>query len=210
MSFEKPKGPVHTWVLDLGRVAESARVSLNGKELGVLIGAPYRIRIQNDLLKDQNTLEVAVSNLMTNRIIDLDQKKVNWKKFYNTNMPARRRENAGPDGQFDASKWTPRESGLMGPVRLIPGDGVQALACLCECWPLAECLSVRALVRLSVEPFSALSSNDKMTSSQITNEHEYHKWKMKNRSPNLPARVSQAPRCGSGLDRCGDKCRGSA
>jgi alpha-L-rhamnosidase len=121
LSFEKPKANANTWVLDLGRVAESARIKLNGKELGVLIGAPYRVRIPKDLLKDQNTLEVSVSNLMTNRIIDMDQRNVNWKKFYNTNMPARRRENAGPDGQFDASRWTPRDSGLLGPVRLIPG-----------------------------------------------------------------------------------------
>jgi hypothetical protein len=108
------------WALDLGRVAESARVRLNGNELGVLISAPYRIRIPKELLKEQNTLEVAVSNLMTNRIIDLDRRGVNWKKFYNTNMPARRRENAGPDGLFTAARWTPRESGLIGPVALIP------------------------------------------------------------------------------------------
>ena len=104
----------------MGRVAESARVKLNGNELGVLINTPYRIRIPKELLKEQNTLEVAVSNLMTNRIIDLDRRGVNWKKFYNTNMPPRRRENAGPDGLFSAANWTPRESGLIGPVALIP------------------------------------------------------------------------------------------
>lgn len=108
------------WTLDLGRVAESARVKLNGNELGALINAPYRIRIPKELLKEQNTLEVAVSNLMTNRIIDLDRRGVNWKNFYNTNMPARRRENAGPDGLFTAAQWTPRESGMIGPVALIP------------------------------------------------------------------------------------------
>jgi hypothetical protein len=108
------------WALDLGRVAESARVKLNGNELGVLINAPYRIRMPKELLKERNTLEIAVSNLMTNRIIDLDRRGVKWKKFYNTNMPARRRENAGPDGLFTAAQWTPRESGLIGPVALIP------------------------------------------------------------------------------------------
>jgi hypothetical protein len=108
------------WALDLGRIAESARIKLNGNELGALINAPYRIRIPKESLKEQNTLEVAVSNLMTNRIIDMDRRGVNWKKFYNTNMPARRRENAGPDGLFTAARWTPRESGLIGPVALIP------------------------------------------------------------------------------------------
>jgi hypothetical protein len=118
ISFAKPEQG--DWALDLGRVAESARVKINGAELGVLINAPYRIRIPKELLKEQNTLEVSVSNLMTNRIIDLDRRGVNWKKFYNTNMPARRRENAGPDGLFTAARWTPRESGLIGPVALIP------------------------------------------------------------------------------------------
>ena len=118
--FRRARGRAGDWALDLGRVAESARVKLNGNELGVLINAPYRIRIPKELLKEQNTLEVAVSNLMTNRIIDLDRRGVNWKKFYNTNMPARRRENAGPDGLFSAARWTPRESGLIGPVALIP------------------------------------------------------------------------------------------
>lgn len=120
ISFARPQGRADAWLLDLGRVAESARVKLNGNELGVLINAPYRIRIPNELFREQNTLEVAVSNLMTNRIIDLDRRGVNWKKFYNTNMPARRRENAGPDGLFSAARWTPRESGLIGPVALIP------------------------------------------------------------------------------------------
>jgi alpha-L-rhamnosidase len=118
ISFARPEHG--DCALDLGRVAESARVKLNGNEMGALINAPYRIRIPKESLKEQNTLEVAVSNLMTNRIIDMDRRGVNWKKFYNTNMPARRRENAGPDGLFTAARWTPRESGLIGPVALIP------------------------------------------------------------------------------------------
>ncbi|HEY8458787.1 MAG TPA: glycosyl hydrolase [Blastocatellia bacterium] len=119
-SFSMKEAERGEWLLDLGRVAESARVRLNGNELGALINAPYRIRIPKEMLKEQNSLEVAVSNSMTNRIIDLDRRGVKWKKFYNVNMPARRRENAGPDGLFTAANWTPRESGLIGPVSLIP------------------------------------------------------------------------------------------
>ncbi|MGH9766301.1 MAG: glycosyl hydrolase, partial [Blastocatellia bacterium] len=120
ISFAAPQGRADAWLLDLGRVAESARVKLNGNELAVLINAPFQIRIPKELLKEQNTLEVAVSNLMTNRIIDLDRRGENWKKFYNTNRPACRRENAGPDGLFNAARWEPRESGLIGPVTLSP------------------------------------------------------------------------------------------
>ncbi len=120
ISFAIPEGRADDWLLDLGRVAESARVKLNGDEIGVLINAPYQIRIPKERLREQNTLEVIVSNLMTNRVIDLDRRGVNWKKFYNVNMPARRRENAGPDGLFNAARWEPRESGLIGPVTLTP------------------------------------------------------------------------------------------
>jgi hypothetical protein len=118
ISFSRPQVQAGSWLLDLGRVAESARVRINSKDLGVLISAPFMIRIPNELLREENTLEIQVSNLMTNRIIDLDRRNVNWKRFYNINMPARRRENAGPDGLFNSSGWTPRESGLIGPVTI--------------------------------------------------------------------------------------------
>jgi hypothetical protein len=118
ISFDAPTGRDGDWSLGLGRVAESARIKLNGVELGVSIDSPHRIHVPRESIKQRNTLEIAVSNLMTNRIIDLDRRGVNWKKFYNTNMPARRRENAGPDGLFSAARWTPRESGLIGPVTL--------------------------------------------------------------------------------------------
>ncbi|MDX2031853.1 MAG: glycosyl hydrolase [Blastocatellia bacterium] len=108
------------WLLDLGRVADSARVTLNGRELGVLLGAPFQLRIAKEELRAENVLEIAVSNSMTNRIIDLDRRGVVWKRFYNVNMPSKRKENAGADGLFNAASWPLRESGLLGPVRLLP------------------------------------------------------------------------------------------
>ncbi len=64
-----------------------------------------------------NTLEIQVTNLMANRIADLDKRNVFWKKFYNINFPARKAENR-INGLFNASEWKPRESGLLGPVTL--------------------------------------------------------------------------------------------
>jgi hypothetical protein len=61
-----------------------------------------------------------VSNLMANRIADMDRRGVVWKKFYNVNFPANRAENRNADGLFDASKWVPLDSGLLGPVTLTP------------------------------------------------------------------------------------------
>ena len=118
ITFERPTDDAEAWLLDLGRVCESARVRLNGQELGTLIGSPFRILIPSDRVQPQNTLQVRVSNLMANRIADLDRRGVAWKRFYNVNFPSRLRENRGADGLFDASKWSPRDSGLLGPVTL--------------------------------------------------------------------------------------------
>ncbi|MFZ5999500.1 MAG: glycosylhydrolase-like jelly roll fold domain-containing protein, partial [Bacteroidota bacterium] len=115
--FRKPSGTATAWRLDLGTVKESARVVLNGKELATLIGPTFEVIVPSEELRDENTLEVTVSNLMANRIADLDKRKVFWKKFYNVNFPARKPENR-KNGLFDASEWTPRESGLIGPVTL--------------------------------------------------------------------------------------------
>ncbi|GAB3262446.1 glycosyl hydrolase [Larkinella harenae] len=120
ISFPKPEGNGEGWLLSLGKVAESARVRLNGKEIGTLIGPTYQLFIPKDQLKATNELTVFVSNSMANRITDLDREGINWKKFYNINMSARLRENRGADGNFTAEKWKPRESGLIGPVTLTP------------------------------------------------------------------------------------------
>jgi hypothetical protein len=119
-SFLRPEIPAPAWQLDLGKVAESARVLLNGHEVAVLIQPPFRIVIPSDAMQGQNTLEISVTNLAANRIAELDRTNPGWKRFYNTNMPARRRENAGPDGLFNPAKWPPRPSGLFGPVTLTP------------------------------------------------------------------------------------------
>jgi hypothetical protein len=109
-----------SWRLDLGTVHESARITLNGSELGTFIGPWFRVDVPAGALRETNRLEVFVSNLMANRIADLDRRGVPWKKFYNTNMPARLAANRGPDGLFTAARWTPLPSGLAGPVTLTP------------------------------------------------------------------------------------------
>lgn len=117
-NFSFPENGGNGWILDLGDVRESARVILNGKEIGALIAPPFRVRIEPSMAQRENVLEVRVTNLMANRIAGLDKKGVGWKKFYNINFPARKEENR-KDGLFDASKWLPRESGVLGPVQLL-------------------------------------------------------------------------------------------
>jgi hypothetical protein len=106
-------------LLELGTVKESARVLINGVAVDTLIGPNYTTVIDRQLFTGKDTLTVEVSNLMANRIADLDRRGVFWKRFYNVNFPARLAENRR-DGLFTAAHWTPIESGLLGPVSITP------------------------------------------------------------------------------------------
>ncbi|MCR9063801.1 MAG: glycosyl hydrolase [Cytophagales bacterium] len=100
-------------ILDLGDVRESARVKINGVELGTAWFLPFQLEIPAGVLKERNSLEVIVRNTSANRIRLLDEQKVNWKKFYDINFVDITYE------PFDATKWKPQASGLLGPVRII-------------------------------------------------------------------------------------------
>lgn len=117
VSFSKPAGAGTSWILDLGKVNETAEVILNGKKIATLIGPAFQCTIPDSTFHQTNKLEIIVANLMANRIIYMDKNNIPWKIFYNTNMPARRRENV-KDGLFNASEWKPLPSGLSGPVTL--------------------------------------------------------------------------------------------
>jgi hypothetical protein len=120
LTFAKPKTSAKSWLLDLGDLHESAEVFINNKSVGTVIGPAYRVVVDSGLIVgNNNVLEVRVSNLMANRIADMDRKKIFWKKFYNVNVAARKAENR-KNGIFDASEWKPADSGLIGPVRIIP------------------------------------------------------------------------------------------
>jgi hypothetical protein len=119
-SFKKPSGNAKQYLLELGQVRESADIILNGVKLASLIGPVFQLKIDASLLKEENQLEIQVANSMANRIIDLDKRKVLWKKFNNTNYPARLGQNRNAKGLFDASNWLPKASGLSGIIQLIP------------------------------------------------------------------------------------------
>ncbi|MCJ8165957.1 glycoside hydrolase [Pontibacter sp. E15-1] len=114
VTFNMPAKINGEYVLDLGEVRESARVWLNGQEVGTLWGIPFRARVGQYLKPGKNTLRVEVANLMANRIRDMDQKKIEWRKYHEINF-------VNIDYKpFDASVWQPMLSGLLGPVTLTP------------------------------------------------------------------------------------------
>lgn len=119
VEFEKPAGNSSSYLLNLGKVNETAEVFLNGKRIATLIGPVFQCVIPATAFQQTNKLEIIVANLMANRISYMDRNNIPWKIFYNTNMPARRRENA-KNGLFDASAWKPLSSGLLGPVMITP------------------------------------------------------------------------------------------
>jgi len=123
LNFELPVVKTAGWILELGDVYNSARVRLNGKNIGILITPPYQIRVRNEIHQGMNTLEVEVSNLSANRARFLDRSgNKDWKTYYNIGFLSRDKvyDKIPGSNQFDATDWPVMTSGLLGPVRLIP------------------------------------------------------------------------------------------
>jgi hypothetical protein len=112
-TFNLPAKKAGEYVLDLGQVDESARVWINGKEVGILWSIPFKARVGSWLKAGTNTIKVEVDNLMANRIRYMDQHKIEWRKYHEINF-------VNIDYKpFDAANWKPMPSGLLGPVKLI-------------------------------------------------------------------------------------------
>ena len=101
----------HSYTLSLGDVREIARVRLNGRDLGVRFMPPYDFAIPAGALKARgNALEVEVTNLGANRLRWNGVNKVDWMYFDDINMIGFGYKPMEP------AKWSPRKSGLLGPV----------------------------------------------------------------------------------------------
>ena len=100
------------YILDLGNVAESARIWINGQEAGVVWSIPFQTRVGRYLKSGPNSIKIEVANLMANRIRYMDQQGMEWRNYHEINF-------VNIDYKpFDASGWETMPSGLLGPVHL--------------------------------------------------------------------------------------------
>ncbi|MEJ2113408.1 MAG: glycosyl hydrolase [Flavobacteriaceae bacterium] len=113
IEIENPDMNVKNWLLKLGDVRESAKIWVNGLYIGTLWANPYEINI-GELKKGKNKLIFEVTNLSANRIRAMELKGEEWKNFYEINMVDKDYQ------KFDAKKWEPMPSGLLGPINLVP------------------------------------------------------------------------------------------
>lgn len=101
--------------LQIDDLRETAQVTVNGTDAGTIWAVPFQLFIPNSKLKfgQKNTLKLNVRNLSANEARYLDTKGVKWKKFYDANIVDITYQ------PFDASKWQPVPSGIIGTVKIV-------------------------------------------------------------------------------------------
>lgn len=132
-SFEVAKEAVSAGrrlTLDLGDVRVVADVAVNGRPLGTLWRAPYRVDVTGLLRAGRNTLEVKVANLPVNRMIGDESLPEDSPRRPNGTLAAWpewvREGKPSPTGRQTFTSWRLwrksdplQPSGLLGPVRLL-------------------------------------------------------------------------------------------
>jgi hypothetical protein len=92
--------------LDLGRVETFAGLTLNGRPIRLLWHSPYVMDVTAAVQPGRNHLEVAVTNLLVNRLIGDQQRPAGERRTWSTHEPYTKDSPLLP-------------AGLLGPVRLI-------------------------------------------------------------------------------------------
>jgi hypothetical protein len=107
--------------LDLGRVCETAAVSVNDRDAGVLWMRPYRTENIAPLLKrGANRIRIEVTNLLINKILGMGP--VDYSEVY-----ARYGQRFPPGDEWTVAR-EPLVSGLLGPVKLVFGKELRNAA----------------------------------------------------------------------------------
>jgi hypothetical protein len=92
--------------MDLGDVKNLAEVSVNGKPLGIVWKAPFRVDVTGALQPGANAIEIKVTNLWVNRLVGDQQPGAAQKYTYTAQ-------------QFYQANSPLLPSGLLGPVQVV-------------------------------------------------------------------------------------------
>ena len=76
----------HLW-LSLGEVKDIADVTVNGKSLGILWKAPFKVDLTGVLVPGSNRLTIKITNLWVNRLIGDQQAWAVWKYTFTDIQP---------------------------------------------------------------------------------------------------------------------------
>lgn len=110
--------------LDLGEVKNMARVTLNGKLIGVVWTAPWKLDISDVLKEKDNKLEIEVANLWPNRLIGDEQlpadgiKDGEWPEWLLNNKSRTSGRYTFSTHQHYDKNSPLLKSGLIGPVTI--------------------------------------------------------------------------------------------
>jgi hypothetical protein len=111
--------------LDLSKVYNMARVNLNGKDLGVVWTAPWRVKISGAVKKADNRLVITVANLWVNRLIGDASKPYDgavnnkWPEWLLKGLPRTSGRYTFTSYDYYKKDGTLLKSGLMGPVKIM-------------------------------------------------------------------------------------------
>ena len=130
-SFTAPgsKTPGRT-ILDLGDVRVMAQVKLNGKDLGILWKAPFRVDVTDALKAGANDLEVRVTALWINRMIgdewlpDDRGNLASWPQWLLQGKPSPTGRVTFASHRYLRKDFKPWPAGLLGPVQLISQEAL--------------------------------------------------------------------------------------
>jgi hypothetical protein len=116
-------GTQSCFFLDLGTVQDMARVRLNGKDLGVVWCAPWRVEVTDFLREGRNELEIEVVNRWVNRMRgdmeapDKDARKILFEEGFLGGKEYSTGRYTFTTYGIDQGPLLP--SGLIGPVRIL-------------------------------------------------------------------------------------------
>ena len=132
-TFDVPGNVGGRLFLDLGAVKDIARVRLNGKDLGVVWTAPWRVDITEVVRAKGNQLDVTVANRWPNRLIGDERlpddgiKDGKWPEWLLKGQPRPTKRYTFTTYKHYTKDSPLLPSGLLGPVSVVRLDGASPI-----------------------------------------------------------------------------------